>query len=193
MRAIKVLFALFHFCTFYSVAYGGGWEYVDAGLYLGRNESGEIVLIDFCAANAWKLYQQKPGYKRHDYENVDYIRLLNHNVNAAELKHMLAFPALKYLILGEVSEGIGVEDHALDGLNAPKLEGLQLCKSELKDADLSFLPRLTNLKYLTIIIGTDHDRPPKPNGLTDRAASWIAQLSELTELNIFPKGRLTDH
>jgi len=173
-----------------SVAYSGCCQQVGGGVLPGRNQNPEMHAVAFDDRDAWRIYRDGLEHDRRDYENVAWVEVRNHKVNADELRTLLAFPSLRYLILGERGEGVELEEHALDVLKAPKLEGLHFCKKDLRDADLSFLPRLQSLKYLTIEIGTDFDVPSKPGELTDQAAAWIAQLSELKELDVLSRFRL---
>jgi len=153
------------------------------GQDLETNDKGEIVGLTLGGIASWSVDPSKPKYHK-----VEFVTFQNCKVSADELKSVSTLPALNSLILGYLPEGVEVEDHALEALNSPRLETLDLCKSELKDSDLSFLPRLTGLKYLTIAILDDR----KPYGLSDMAASWVVQLPELTKLRISGQNSFTD-
>jgi len=185
MRAIALFF------TFYSVACGARCEFVGRGFTSNANESGEMVEVIFYTEDACRLYQERPGYAPRDFEKVHSVTLHNHKVSGDELRRVLAFPALRLLVLGVLPEGTDVEDHVLDLIRAQHLEGIELCKSRLTDSDLSFLPNLTRLKYLRIA-GSNTLGYGEPHGLSDRAASWIVQLPELKVLEINGKSTLTD-
>jgi len=158
------------------------------GQHFDRNQKGEIVSLYFSSGKAWNFFGQQGGHSR-DFNKVESLTLQNQKVEGI-YGIQYTFPALKYLTLGEAPEGVELDKRALEAAldpGFPRLKGFAICAANLRDSDLSVLPKLNTLEYLRI-----EARAGAPLGLSDDVASMIVELPELVELEISGKARFTD-
>jgi hypothetical protein len=147
---------------------------------------GAIVSVTYQGNSDWLVAQEEDESKWQRFPKLRSVALINHTVSDPAAEYIGGLAKLKSLTIGTAPEGVGISRHALGSLGRLRsLQELELCVQNLRERDLSFLERLTDLRYLTI---ESHSSNKEPLGQI--SGELIGNLPSLVDLEL--QGHVTD-
>ena len=161
-------------------------------LFFMTGDDGLPSAACYAGAPDWLVSQKDPRSHWHAMRTLEAVDLYLHDITLPEIRYVVSLTQVRHLTLGHAPERVGLDPGVLAAVARSRhIEGLSICKSNLRNADCDTLSAMRNLKDL-IIEGEDLCEATDPHGLTAEAVDSLAKLKSLESLEIRGDARFTD-
>jgi hypothetical protein len=153
-------------------------------LHIFKDADGKAVLAVYQGNSDWLAKQDDPQSHLHDLKDLTSVQLVQHNISLPEMRYVASLKHLRFLTIGQAPEAVDIDRSTLSVLSECRwLEGVSICKTNLKDDDLQVLQKLPIIKRITIE-GGDLCNAGTPHGLSEQAVHVLVSIKTLEDISI---------